>query len=128
MKQLANDWEKAFSRRIPSNLSEFLTSINVLLVRFHQGVEQRAYNRGIGISGLAMLSQQLPIYNHIFSDLQNQMRDLINEQQREANRQFTPVVARALASAYEYCIAERGWLSTPCTSFWRLTSSQKKFA
>lgn len=36
------------------------------------------------------------------------MVEVINNLQREANREFTPVVADTLASAYEFCAAEVG--------------------
>lgn len=66
---------------------------------------------GAGLVGLGMLSQQLRNYEHIFQDLTHQMVVLIGERQRDANREFTPVIARHLLSAYQYCTAERGALT-----------------
>jgi hypothetical protein len=38
------------------------------------------------------------------------MVQVITERQRDANREFTPVIARHLLSAYQHCVAESGTL------------------
>lgn len=55
-----------------------------------------------------MLGQQLRNYKAIFQELAAQMGELISSIQREANREFTPVIARNLAAAYDWCAAESG--------------------
>lgn len=89
-------------------LQSFTKSTKVLLQLFHQNVHARALKSGTGIAGMAMLGQQLQNYERIFQDLTNQMMQVINECQRDANREFTPVIARHLLSAYHYCVAESG--------------------
>jgi hypothetical protein len=108
IKQLGSDWEKAFARRLPHVLQSFTRSTKALLQSFHQAVQARAVKSGTGIAGMAMLGQQLQTYEHIFQDLTNQMVIVIGERQRDANREFTPVIARHLLSAYQYCVAESG--------------------
>jgi hypothetical protein len=103
MKQLGNDWEKAFARRLPTVLQSFQRSTKSLLQSFHNEVEARAMKTGSGLAGLAMLGQQLQNYEAIFQDLTAQMIHIINERQRDANREFTPVIAQHLALAYRYC-------------------------
>ena len=63
---------------------------------------------GTGSAGIAMLGQQLKNYEQIFATLATQMIEIINGLQREANREFTPVIARNLSSAYDYCANEVG--------------------
>jgi hypothetical protein len=57
---------------------------------------------------MVLLGQQLKIYEAQFGALSEQLTEIINGLQREANREFTPVVARNLATAYEWCTAESG--------------------
>ena len=108
IKQLGSHWEKAFARRLPHVLQSFTKSTKQLLQSFHNDIQARAVRTGAGLVGLAMLNQQLRNYEHIFEDLTQQMVALIGECQRDANRKFTPVIARHLLSAYQYCTAERG--------------------
>jgi hypothetical protein len=55
-----------------------------------------------------MLGQQLQTYEAIFLNLTESMKLIVTELQREANREFTPVIGSSLASAYEWCAAEVG--------------------
>jgi hypothetical protein len=116
IKQLGSDWEKAFARRLPHVLQSFTKSTKGLLQSFHQDVQSRAVKSGTGIAGLAMLGQQLQNYERIFQDLTSQMVNVIGERQRDANREFTPVIAARLLSAYQYCVAESGTSLCPFPS------------
>jgi hypothetical protein len=63
---------------------------------------------GTSAAGIALLGQQLTNYENVFQTLTAQMTGMINELQREANREFTPVIARNLAAAYDWCANETG--------------------
>jgi hypothetical protein len=63
---------------------------------------------GAGSPGIALLGQQLRNYENIFTLLTQQMVEVINNLQREANREFTPVIAHNLATAYDWCAKESG--------------------
>ncbi|KAJ8060176.1 hypothetical protein OCU04_010521 [Sclerotinia nivalis] len=108
MKHLASHWEKNFSRRLPSVLRSFTTKTNLILKNFHQAVESRSRKNGTGIAGLEMLSQQLRTYDATFSILNIEMVEAINNLQRDANREFVPVIAQNLASSYQHCAGESG--------------------
>lgn len=108
MKHLAGSWEKIFFRRLPSVLKEFTKKSNRILKTFHRDVESQSRENGTGIACLDMLAQQLGTYEATFSILTTKMMEVINILQREANREFVPVVARKLASAYTWCANERG--------------------
>lgn len=111
MKQLASHWEKAFARRLPNVLQGFTKSVKALLHKFHRDIEARTMQRGTTIAGLAMLGQQLSNYERTFQDLTAQLLEIINANQRDANREFTPVIAEKLASAYTWCANEHGKLT-----------------
>ncbi|CAG8951269.1 hypothetical protein HYFRA_00008018 [Hymenoscyphus fraxineus] len=108
IKGLANNWEKAFARKVPHVLGSFARKSKTLLHQFHKEIEGRSQKAGLGVAGLGMLSQQLRNYEATFAQLGQAMVDLISNAQREANREFTPVVAEALVSSYEFCAAEVG--------------------
>lgn len=108
MKGLATNWEKAFARRLPSVLVEFTKRSKALLLHFHKEVEARCMKLGLGLAGLSMLGHQLRNYEAIFVDLTAVVSEVITKQQREANRDFTPSIAFALADTYEWCAAEKG--------------------
>src|SRR5580693_4259861 len=120
MKQLGSDWERAFARRLPNVLQSYQRSAKTLLQSFHKEIEARAMKTGSGLAGLAILGQQLQTYEAIFKDLTEQMVLIINERQRDANREFTPVIAQHLASAYQYCTDVSGMhLKSAPASMWR---------
>ncbi|KAH7416967.1 Dynamin family-domain-containing protein [Cadophora sp. MPI-SDFR-AT-0126] len=108
IKHLASHWEKAFAQRLPRVLSSFSRQAKGLLTAFHREIELRTMKTGTGSAGVAMLGQQLKNYEQIFATLATQMIEIINGLQREANREFTPVIARNLSTAYDYCTRESG--------------------
>ena len=108
IKHLSTGWERAFARNLPRVLDEFRRKTAALLTSFHQAVEDRAFEKQLGIPGLAMLSQQLKVYSTNLADVSGSVREKINSTQREASREFTPVIRAAMLVAYNYCNAERG--------------------
>ena len=108
MKVLASGWEKTFTRRSPAVMASFSKSVGSVLRDFHRDVDTRARKVGAGLAGLHMLQQQVRVYDAIFKALSTTMREPINAQQKEANREFIPVIERAMARAYELCVEESG--------------------
>ena len=108
IKHLASHWEKAFTRRLPFVLQSFTRKSKTLLTSFHQDIEARSLKQGAGAAGLAILGQQLRTYEAIFANLATQMVELISSLQREANREFVPVVTERLLETYDNCAAESG--------------------
>lgn len=89
-------------------MSSFVRRAANLLREFHHDVDGRARKVGAGIAGLSMLQQQLGVYETILKDLTGTVKDTINNGQKEINREFTPVIARAMIAAYEACVNESG--------------------
>ena len=108
LKVLAPGWERTFSRRIPSVLNGLASNAGYLLEEFHRDVEARAMRNGISQASIQMLKHQLPTYKIVFKDLSSSSQNDINNQQKEINRAFVPVIADAMAAAYEDCAAEVG--------------------
>lgn len=108
IKHLASHWERTFAQRLPRVLSSFSRQAKSQLTAFHREIELRTMKKGTGSAGVAMLGQQLKNYEQIFGQLSTQMTEIINGLQREANREFTPVIARTLSTAYNWCTNESG--------------------
>lgn len=63
---------------------------------------------GGGNPRLSMLTHQLRSYAAILQDLATKLSATVAEQQKEANRGFTPTVQDAMERAYDLCINESG--------------------
>jgi len=111
IKNIANGWERTFSRRMPSVLNGLANKNGTLLAAFHEAVETRAMRNGTSLASLEMLKQQLPTYKDTFKDLSAVAQTQITTRQKDINREFVPVVAEAMKQAYDDCENERGPVS-----------------
>lgn len=89
-------------------MTAFARSGAQILKDFHEDVQGRAQRVGAGISGLSMLQQQLGIYGNLLKDLANTVKETISKAQKEINREFTPVIEKAMSDAYTACVDENG--------------------
>ena len=89
-------------------MASFARNTAACLKKFHKDIEARARQIGTGIAGLSMLLQQVGNYENILKDLSTAVKDTINTNQKEINREFVPVIEQAMAAAYEACVEERG--------------------
>ena len=89
-------------------MTVFTREASKLLTEFHRDVNSRVSKVGAGLAGLHMLQQQLGVYENIIKDLANTVKGTINNTQKDINREFTPVIERAMTAAYDACAAEAG--------------------
>ncbi|MCJ1387289.1 hypothetical protein MMC18_000130 [Xylographa bjoerkii] len=108
LKVLAGGWERTFTRRSPAVLSGLAKNAGNLFKAFHRDIDARARKIGASVAGLHMLQQQLQVYEDIFKDLAATTKESINNQQKDINREFVPVIEEAMGEAYEICTNERG--------------------
>ncbi|KAL8724724.1 MAG: hypothetical protein Q9166_007785 [cf. Caloplaca sp. 2 TL-2023] len=108
IKLIAPGWEKVFTRRIQSVMTNFTKTIPAVLKKFHRDIEDRARKIGTGLGSLSMLSHQITVYEQILKDLAANIKDVIVAAQKDINREFGPVLQRAMQPSYEWCEAERG--------------------
>ncbi|MCJ1284331.1 hypothetical protein MMC26_003662 [Xylographa opegraphella] len=108
LKTLAGGWERTFTRRAPAVLAGLAKNAGNLFSAFHQDIDARARRTGASVAGLHMLQQQLQVYGDIFKDLFATTKESIDNQQKDINREFVPVIEKAMAEAYEICTNERG--------------------
>ncbi|KAG9930480.1 hypothetical protein KCU86_g8172, partial [Aureobasidium melanogenum] len=106
-RHLANGWEKAFQSRLPHILKACAKGFSNDLRAFHKAIEVQSFSHG-GNPRLGLLSQQLSNYEAVFNDLGSKTTELINERQRDINREFTPNVCNAMLVVYNICTAEAG--------------------
>lgn len=86
-KQLASSWEKAFQRRLPTVFNSFARSGADLLRKFHQAVADRGRQKGHSLAKLGLLENSLQAYQAIFKDVATAMINMVNEGQRDINRE-----------------------------------------
>jgi hypothetical protein len=89
-------------------MKSFNSSMTRTLHQFHDVVQERARSRGVGVTGLHVLSQKLGTWEQSFANLAIQLSLLIAEKQKEANRELTPIIAAAMQHAYDCCVNEAG--------------------
>lgn len=89
-------------------MASFSRNAATCLEKFHNDIEARARQIGAGITGLHMLGQQIANYENLLKDLSTNVKDTINNNQKEINREFVPVIEQAMVVAYEACVEERG--------------------
>ena len=111
LKHLGGGWERAFQRRLPNILRDYVGKATRILREFHRVIEDEARRQGVGLAGMSMLAQQLGNYSQSFKNVADQMVAAITEMQRTASREFTPVVREHMLPAYEVCTNERGMYS-----------------
>ena len=102
-------------------MASFARNSAACLKKFHKDIEARARQIGTGIAGLSMLQQQVGNYESILKDLSMAVKDTINNNQKEINREFVPVIEQAMAAAYDTCVEERGKLGCSHSNSYQLT-------
>ncbi|KAK3398289.1 hypothetical protein B0T20DRAFT_453071 [Sordaria brevicollis] len=105
---LSTSWERTFQRRLPAVLKNFAKSTKLLLETFHREATMRAQERGNNHQGIAMLSHQLQSHAQKVSELPDLLNEVIQDLQRDANRNFTPTIQAQMERAYVGCYEERG--------------------
>ncbi|KAK7739253.1 hypothetical protein SLS62_011259 [Diatrype stigma] len=95
-RNLANGWERTFQRRLPGILTGFASKTKNLLKDFHEAARARAMQRNTSVSALYTLGNQILAHIRTLEDLPNMLRATITELQRDASREFTPVIMEAM--------------------------------
>ena len=108
VKKLVTSWERAFQNRLPKAFATFISDSGKILHKFHEAVETRARENGVGLASLSTLKTQIYTYEMLFGELNQVLVSNMTDQQREANRDFTPTIANIMHTVYEICAAEYG--------------------
>lgn len=107
-KQLAGPWERVFQRLIPSALDAFVRKSKGVIETFHRDALSGVRDSGRNPAGVSMLSQQLRTQAAALSEMPVPIEAMITDKQRNANREFTPIILGAMQPVYDVCTAERG--------------------
>jgi hypothetical protein len=108
VKKLATSWERAFQNRLPKAFATFISDFGKILHKFHEAVETRARENGVGLASLATLKTQIYTYEMLFGELTQVLIESMTSLQREANRDFTPTIAAIMHTVYSTCTDEHG--------------------
>lgn len=107
-RHLATGWERVFQNRIPVILGEFAKLSSKLLDVFHKEVADRAKGRDANGTGIGILAKQIAGHCRTLNDVPKNVNATITELQRDASREFAPVIVKAMNDAYQTCVLERG--------------------
>ncbi|KAK8172007.1 hypothetical protein BKA80DRAFT_195350 [Phyllosticta citrichinensis] len=108
LKEIATGWERAFQRRLPTDVRNFKANALKVLHSFHNEVVQRARQVGVSMARLNQLDNQLRNHDGFLNGLVSAIVELVNTRQKEINREFVPVIAAAMDHAYQVATDERG--------------------
>ena len=85
-----------------------IADLGKVLRKFHEAVEERARQNGVSLASLSTLKTQIANYGMLFGELNQVLVASMTEQQREANRDFTPTIANIMHNVYDICTYESG--------------------
>lgn len=108
IKLIAPGWEKVFSRKIQSVMNNFTQMVPAVLKKFHRDIEDRARKVGTSVAQLSILTQQVRLCEQSIKDLAGEIQRVIIARQKDINREFVPVIQRAMDPSYAWCDAEVG--------------------
>ncbi|KAL9103543.1 MAG: hypothetical protein Q9163_001421 [Psora crenata] len=108
IKHLASGWEEVFTLRIQHVMHTFTGTVGSALQKFHRDLQARVRMTGNGIASLSMLTVQVGVYEQILKDLAVSAKHAVKARQKDINREFVPVVEKAMRQAYIICQEEHG--------------------
>lgn len=104
---LANAWDRVFTKYIPQTLEEFSQDARLMLDNFHSTYSARMGSK-LHETDINLLQSQIRIRHEAFKDMIAVFKATMDTSQKEANREFTPVITRTLTQAYLDCRQESG--------------------
>ncbi|CAN9359630.1 unnamed protein product [Alternaria alternata] len=106
--KLATGWERAFQVRLPKAVDTYIKKSSTLLHGFHEAIKEYTKTKGVTLANLPILETQISNFEQLFKDLGGALLIQMTELQREANRDFTPCIAKVMHTAYSACTDESG--------------------
>ncbi|KAK9781876.1 putative Dynamin N-terminal domain-containing protein [Seiridium cardinale] len=104
---LVHSWERVFARRIPQALDKFPAASKEFLEKFHENVKGRIQEK-TSFTSVNMLMLSLRGHISDIARVVQSFRQQMTALHREASREFTPTIAKAMAEAYRSSLAETG--------------------
>jgi hypothetical protein len=99
---LANAWDRVFTKHIPKTIEWFSRDSRDILDSFHSNYCVRMELK-LNESDMHLLHSQIRIRQEAFKDAVVIFKATVDTLQKEANREFIPVIKRTLAQAYLDC-------------------------
>lgn len=96
-------WKKTFSRTIPVAMDDFFMACAKHLEELQKAIQTKYKANGNLSPALRMLDNNAKIIKEHISGLSVDIKEAIEERQREANRNFIPSIAAGMGSVYSKC-------------------------
>ncbi|KAI4596491.1 hypothetical protein KJ359_005245 [Pestalotiopsis sp. 9143b] len=104
---LAKAWDRSFTKVVPRALEKFSVDSREILGDFHSTYNTHMDSR-LNALDMNLLQSQIQIRQQAFKDVTEVFKAKVETFQKDANRQFTPVIMRTLAQAYSDVRQETG--------------------
>ena len=101
-------WEKMFGRRLTTIMSSFAKSAFEVLTDCHREIDREARRLGVTDGGLRLLQRQIGGFSTILKAHATTVQEAIRSEQKNINREFVPVIQKALIPVYAACAKDHG--------------------
>jgi hypothetical protein len=107
-KRLATSWEKTFQNNIPKALEIYTNRCSRILETFHGKIEGRAHERDVGLAQLQLLANVTQTNAQLFEQIRIELYENVTALQKDASREFNPIIVSTMSPAYDLCANESG--------------------
>lgn len=108
LKQVVSGWERAFVRRVPAVMKQMVKDVSNVVRKFHDTVSSRAQKIGAAGAKMYLLQEQMQVYEREIQRICDASVESLNARQKEANREFRPVIESEMQPVYERCMGDGG--------------------
>lgn len=106
-------WKRTFSRTIPVAMDDFFMACAKHLEEFQKAIQAKYEAYGNLSAALRIVEDHAKITKEHISGLSVDVKEAIEERQREANRSFIPSIASGMSPVYSKCPSIIGTAKTP---------------
>lgn len=115
---IAADWEKAFTKTCPKAIKRYKADVAALLKAFHLDVAAReGIKTGSSPIGLDLVEEQMVTYSQSIDNDATDLWNSILSDQKDANRELTPIIMGAMGGIYLQTTNEQGNTSLDSSAF-----------
>ncbi|RMZ67125.1 tat pathway signal sequence [Pyrenophora seminiperda CCB06] len=108
IKRLVTPWERTFQLHLPKTVKDHVENLAQILDDFYESIQEYADDNGLSLANLSRLKIQVTNYNQVLKDLGIIIISRMNDLQRNANRDFTPCIKKAMVDVYKQCTIDHG--------------------
>lgn len=105
---IESPWTNLFHHALPNSVKHYITKCQIALRSFHDGIVAEAKKKNIEISYLDLVTQQLQLREDMINMQAEILNAEIDSSQKNASREFKPIITQAMTTAYNQAANECG--------------------